>query len=140
MPTNKYPNTSTSSVLTPRLFLLAGTVAGLFAVILGAFGAHGLEKIVEPALMKTYQTGVEYQFYHSFALLSSGIFSYFCPKTKSFRIAGLAFLFGILIFSGSLYLYTLTGNKIFGMITPLGGLSFIAGWSLLTMGFWKIRL
>ncbi|MEE9303814.1 MAG: DUF423 domain-containing protein [Thiotrichaceae bacterium] len=126
--------------LYPKFFLLAGCVTGLLAVVLGAFGAHGLEKIVEPKILETYQTGVQYQFYHSFALITAGMFAHFWPETKHFNAAGISFLIGIIIFSGSLYLYTLTGNKVFGMITPLGGLSFIFGWGLLIIALWKSKI
>ncbi len=124
----------------PKFLLLAGCITGLLAVVLGAFGAHGLEKIVDPKVMESYQTGVHYQFYHSFALIVAGIFAHFWPETKHFKTAGISFLIGIVIFSGSLYLYTLTGNKTFGMITPVGGLSFIIGWGLLIMALWKTKL
>ena len=119
--------------------LLAGSITGLLAVILGAFGAHGLEKILDAKTLSTYQTGVEYQFYHSFALIAAGILAHLWPSTTPFRIAGICFLFGIIIFSGSLYLYTFTGIKTFGMITPIGGLSFIAGWILLITGVAKTQ-
>ena len=117
--------------------LLAGSITGLLAVILGAFGAHGLEKIVDAKTLNTYQTGVEYQFYHSFALIAAGILAHLWSNHKLFRRAGVFFLLGIIIFSGSLYLYTFTGIKAFGMITPIGGLSFIVGWLLLIAGVTK---
>ncbi len=117
--------------------LLAGSIAGLFAVILGAFGAHGLEKILNTKMLNTYQTGVEYQFYHSFALIAAGLLAHLWSNIRLFRIAGIFFLLGIIIFSGSLYLYTFTGIKTFGMITPIGGLSFIIGWILLIVGITK---
>jgi len=120
-----------------KTLLLAGSIAGLLAVILGAFGAHGLEKIVDAKTLNTYQTGVEYQFYHSFALIAAGILAHLWTNTRLFRTAGILFLIGIIIFSGSLYLYTFTGIKAFGMITPIGGLSFIAGWLLLIVGIAK---
>ncbi len=117
--------------------LLAGSIAGLLAVILGAFGAHGLEKALDAKMLNTYQTGVEYQFYHSFALIAAGLLAHLWANTKLFGIAGICFLLGIIIFSGSLYLYTFTGIRSFGMITPIGGLSFIIGWLLLIVGIAK---
>ncbi len=126
--------------MTPKFFLIAGALSGLLAVVLGAFGAHGIEKIVSPKVLEAYQTGTHYQFYHSFALISAGMFAHFWPKTKHFKIAGFAFLLGIVLFSGSLYLYTLTGNKAFAMITPLGGLSFIVGWGMLITALWKTEI
>ncbi len=126
--------------MSSKFLLLAGCISGLLAVILGAFGAHGIEKMVDAKVLATYKTGIHYQFYHSFALIAAGMFAHMWIEMKFFRTAGSLFLAGIVIFSGSLYLYTLTGNKVFGMITPLGGLSFIAGWILLIMGLWKTKL
>lgn len=121
-----------------KFFLVAGSLSGLLAVVFGAFGAHGLEKMVTPDTLTTFKTGVLYQFFHAFALIAAGILYHLFPKSKLFKTAGLLFLLGIFIFSGSLYLYTLTGIKTFGMITPLGGLSFIIGWALLTVTLWKM--
>ncbi len=120
-----------------KFFLLAGCITALLAVVIGAFGAHGLENILDNKMQAIYETGVNYQFYHSFALIITGILIYLWPDTKSFRMAGMSFLLGIIIFSGSLYLYTLTNNKVFGMVTPLGGLSFLLGWILLAISLWK---
>ena len=110
-------------------FLSLGAVFGLFAVIIGAFGAHGLESTLTEQALSRYHTGVEYQFYHVTALLVLGILSSTHPTTpKLIKYSGIAFTIGILLFSGSLYLYALTGVTKFGMITPLGGLAFIIGW------------
>jgi uncharacterized membrane protein YgdD (TMEM256/DUF423 family) len=110
--------------------LLASAVSGFLAVALGAFGAHGLKGILEPNLYTVYQTGVEYQFYHTLALL----FIALAPvhlSVKHLRWAAVSFVVGILLFSGSLYLLALTGIGSFGAVTPLGGLAFLSGWSLL---------
>lgn len=111
-------------------FLLIASVSGMLAVILGAFGAHGLEKLVDTKMLQRFHTGVEYQFYHSLALLFISIL-YKQIKNKYVAYAGYAFLLGMVLFSGSLYLYVLTGIKGFALVTPLGGLSFIVGWGLL---------
>lgn len=111
-------------------FLLIASVSGMLAVILGAFGAHGLEKLVDTKMLQRFHTGVEYQFYHSLALLLISIL-YKLIKNKYVAYAGYAFLLGMVLFSGSLYLYVLTGIKGFALVTPLGGLSFIVGWGLL---------
>lgn len=111
-------------------FLLIASVSGMLAVILGAFGAHGLEKLVDAKMLQRFHTGVEYQFYHSLALLFISIL-YKLIKNKYVYYAGYAFLLGMVLFSGSLYLYVLTGTKWFALVTPLGGLSFIVGWGLL---------
>ncbi len=120
-----------------KFLLLGGCISAFFAVILGAFGAHGLEKLLDSHTMAAYETGVRYQFYHSFALISSGILSAMWPDNKGIRVAGIGFLLGIIIFSGSLYLYTFTGMKSFGMMTPVGGIFFIVAWLLLIGSLWK---
>jgi len=110
-------------------FLFAGAVFGLLAVIIGAFGAHGLEKILSEHAMQRYHTGVEYQFYHVAALLSVGVLASQHKNTPlSLKLSGIFFIVGIVLFSGSLYLYAYTQISTLGMITPFGGLSFIGGW------------
>lgn len=111
-------------------FLLIGSLSGMLAVILGAFGAHGLEQLVDAKMLQRFHTGVEYQFYHALALLAISIL-YKSIRNKYIVFAGYAFLLGMILFSGSLYLYVLTGIKGIAMITPIGGLSFIIGWGLL---------
>lgn len=120
---------------TRSIWLVLASVFGLLAVALGAFGAHSLEKILDPSLLKRYHTGVEYQFYHSLALLGVGLWFKIEPS-KRIGYAGLMFTLGIILFSGSLYLYALSGIKTFGMITPVGGMAFIAGWILLLYTAW----
>jgi uncharacterized membrane protein YgdD (TMEM256/DUF423 family) len=123
-------------------FLLTAALLGALAVALGAFGAHGLKKIVEPATISTFETGVRYQFYHVFALLAVAILYEKLPS-KWVRYAGHFFIIGILLFSGSLYLLTAikatgsVGTSSIGLITPLGGLFFIVGWLSLFFGVWK---
>ncbi|MFN0117481.1 MAG: DUF423 domain-containing protein [Elusimicrobiota bacterium] len=102
------------------------------AVILGAFGAHGLKNKVTPELLVIFETGNRYHFYHGFALLVTGILSFIKNGTQ-INTAGILFTIGILIFSGSLYLLTLTGVRWLGAITPIGGLSFIVGWIFLAI-------
>ena len=110
----------------------------MLAVILGAFGAHGLEKLVDAHSLQRFHTGVEYQFYHSLALGLVGLLEQQQARA-GYRWAGWAFIVGILLFSGSLYAYVLTGQAGFGMITPLGGLAFIFGWGLLAWQSWHIK-
>ena len=125
-----------------RSFLLIGAILGALSVLLGAFAAHGLKKIVPPESITTFETGVRYQFYHTFALLLLGILIERFPGSIM-NWAGYCFILGVILFSGSLYLLALlksTGsvglNKI-GIITPFGGLFFIAGWILLFLGILK---
>jgi uncharacterized membrane protein YgdD (TMEM256/DUF423 family) len=111
-------------------FLSIGSLFGLLAVMIGAFGAHGLEDKLTAHALARYQTGVEYQFYHVGALLIVGLL---LSQTQSsiLNLSGIFFTLGIILFSGSLYTYALTGSKFFGMITPIGGLCFLVGWGLL---------
>ena len=125
-----------------KLFLTIGAILGGLSVALGAFGAHGLKKIVSPETVATYQTGVQYQMYHALALLVIGVLSE--KYLGSFiNYAGFFFLGGIVLFSGSLYLIVSMHamNKTvptgIGIITPIGGLLFILGWVLLLIGILK---
>lgn len=112
-----------------NIFLASGALLGMLAVIIGAFGAHGLENILSPDALQRYHTGVEYHFYHVGALLAIGILSLTHKKTpRSLEISGIFFILGIILFSGSLYLYALTGKTYIVLITPVGGLCFIIAW------------
>ncbi len=116
-----------------RMFFVLGTLAAGWAVIFGAFGAHGLRKHLTPELLQTFETAARYQMYHALGLLAV---SWACSKHTSRLVnaAGYLFCAGILLFSGSLYAYTLSylsnpeGIKAFAMITPFGGVCFMAGW------------
>ncbi|MGV6809692.1 MAG: DUF423 domain-containing protein [bacterium] len=115
-----------------RWVLLSGAFFALLAVILGAFGAHGLENQLSTQALQRYETGVTYQFYHSLGLLLVGTLILGLPEQAAvLRWVGYGFIAGIVVFSGSLYAYALTGVRMFGMITPLGGLSFIVAWGVL---------
>jgi uncharacterized membrane protein YgdD (TMEM256/DUF423 family) len=119
-----------------KKFITTGALLGAIAVALGAFGAHGLKKIVEPETVQTFQTGVQYQMYHALALLLTGLLYEKCSQ-KYARIAGYLFIAGIILFSGSLYALTIgkaaevTALGKAGIITPQGGVCFIAGWLFL---------
>lgn len=105
-------------------------------VLLGAFGAHALKKILSPEMLDVYKTGVEYQFYHALGLLLIGLIG-FRIESKWLRWSGIALVAGIILFSGSLYALSISGLKILGAITPIGGLSFVAGWIFLVIGILK---
>ena len=105
-----------------------GAIAAGIAVALGAFGAHGLKGRVEPALLDVFETGVRYHMYHALALLALGL-AQARSATPLLGAAAWLFLAGIVVFSGSLYLMTLTGARWLGAITPLGGLAFLLGWA-----------
>lgn len=112
-----------------RILQLAG-LSGALAIGLGAFGAHGLEALlIQNGRLDTFQTAVNYHFYHTLALFGIGILVTLKPKWKSIAFSAWCMVLGILIFSGSLYILSLTGITWLGAITPLGGLAFILGWS-----------
>lgn len=119
-----------------KKILLAGAVLMAFAVLLGAFGAHALKKNLSPDMLSVYKTGVEYQFYHSLGLLLIGLVGFHVPS-KWIRWSAVLMVTGIVLFSGSLYVLSLTGVKGLGAITPVGGLSFVAGWICLGTGILK---
>lgn len=120
----------------PRTILAAASVLGFASVALGAFGAHAFKSFLqEQGRWDTYQTAVQYQMYHSLALFLVGILAYRFPDA-GFSAVSLFFLWGIFIFSGSLYALCASGLRFFGAITPLGGAGFLAGWAWLA---WKIR-
>jgi uncharacterized membrane protein YgdD (TMEM256/DUF423 family) len=127
-----------------RGFLITAAVLGVLSVVFGAFGAHALKKYVSPEAVSTFETGVRYQFYHCFALLFVGIMYERFPL-KLMAWSGYSFIAGIILFSGSLYLLTAlqsteqVGLRKIGIITPFGGLFFIAGWLLMLMAFLKTR-
>ncbi|MFL0797779.1 MAG: DUF423 domain-containing protein [Cellvibrionaceae bacterium] len=113
-----------------KLFALSAAVLGFLGVALGAFGAHGLKSRLGEDMLAVWQTAVQYQFWHVLALLVVAILLKF-GSSSLLNAAGWAFLAGILLFSGSLYLLAFTGVKILGAITPIGGLAFLVGWGCL---------
>ncbi len=125
-----------------KTFLSIGALFGAIAVALGAFGAHGLKKIVSPDVVAVFQTGVQYQMYHTLALLILAIVYDRLPNSW-IKWAGYLFSFGILFFSGSLYLITaLKADErsipaVIGAITPVGGLFFICGWLSFLIGIFR---
>lgn len=123
--------------MSSRSWLMLGALGGLLTVALGAFGAHGLKNILDPELLRIFDKGVRYQGLHSLALLATGLLLREAPL-PGLRAAAIAFTLGIALFSGSLYLLALTGIRSLGMITPFGGLAFLAGWTLLAWGCWKL--
>lgn len=121
-------------MINQRSALLAGVVFAGLAVAVGAFGAHALRPLLEEnARTETFELAVRYQFYHAFAILFSGILMSYFPS-RLVKYAVLCFGIGILFFSGSLYGLSLSGVRVLGAITPIGGILFIAGWLLLYLG------
>ena len=121
-----------------KLFITLGSLSGMVAVMLGAFGAHALRGRLDEYAQGVFQTAVQYHFYHSLALLAVGVLAITQPQTAMLKSSGWLFFIGILIFSGSLYILSISGLRWLGAITPLGGLSFIAGWACLAATGWKL--
>ena len=100
---------------------------------LGAFAAHGLKASLAPDLLAVFETGVRYQMYHAFALFAAA-WGFAQWQARAFVLAAWLFVAGIVVFSGSLYLLALTGERWLGAVTPLGGLAYLAGWLCLAWG------
>lgn len=113
-----------------KILLSLAACSAMISVVLGAFAAHGLKSKLSETLLNTFQTGVQYQMYHSLALILLAILYRQMPQSLLFYSAGFMFA-GIILFSGSLYMLALTQLKWFGPITPIGGVCFIVGWALL---------
>lgn len=113
-----------------KIFLILGAINGFLAVALGAFGAHGLEGKISEKSLGTWDKAVNYQMFHTMALLVTGLLLVKL-QNGGMAWAGWMFFVGIILFSGSLYIYSTTGIKTFAMITPLGGVAFLIGWVLL---------
>ena len=122
---------------TTRTLLLTGVVSGFIMVCLGAFGAHVLKEILSPQMLGVWQKAVSYQGTHSFAILICGICAMQMSNKPAFILSGWLFTIGIVCFSGSLYLIALSGQKLLGLLTPIGGIAFLAGWITLGIGFAK---
>ncbi|WP_044479159.1 DUF423 domain-containing protein [Paenibacillus antibioticophila] len=110
--------------------LVLGGIMMFLAVALGAFGAHALKDKLTPDRMKNYQTGIQYQIAHGLGLLLLGTVQGDTVNTSQITVSGWLLTAGIVLFSGSLYVLSLTGIRKLGAITPLGGLCFLAGWVL----------
>lgn len=119
-----------------KTIIMTASVFLALAVAIGAFGAHGLKSHISDEMLQIYKTGVEYHFYHALGLLLVGVLAVVMPSV-SFKWTAILLSAGIILFSGSLYLLAITGIKALGAITPLGGLSFIAGWIMLFLSVWK---
>ncbi len=119
-----------------NIFTITGSIGSGLAVVLGAFAAHSLKSILTDDSLRIFHTGVEYQFYHSLALIITGML--LKHSSRMANVAGYLFLSGIILFSGSLYLLAFaTTLHAAGIVTPIGGLCFVAGWIFLTISFTK---
>ena len=117
-----------------KLWIIISAVSGFTAVAIGAFGAHGLREKLTPDMLEIYKTGVLYQLIHSVVLLVLSLNNFIKGYLPS-----LFFLLGIILFSISLYIYSTSGIKIFAMVTPFGGVSFLIGWLLIVYEALKLE-
>lgn len=120
-----------------RGFLMLAAFFGFTGVALGAFAAHGLKNRLSAEYLAIFHTGVMYQLVHTLALLAVALLAVQVPG-RLMTWAGISFVVGIVLFSGSLYLLTLTGVTRLGIITPFGGLAFLVGWLLLGLAAWRL--
>ncbi|MBS4177998.1 DUF423 domain-containing protein [Lederbergia citrea] len=114
-----------------KAFIIFGAINALLAVGLGAFGAHALEGKLEPKYLEVWKTGVTYQMFHALGLIAIGILVGNVPASSLLSWSGWLMLTGIILFSGSLYILSISGIKVLGAITPLGGVAFLISWLLL---------
>jgi uncharacterized membrane protein YgdD (TMEM256/DUF423 family) len=119
-----------------RPWIAIAAVNALLAVAAGAFGAHGLEGRLSPKMLANFETGARYHMYHALAMLLTAIAAAHLRSNLA-GAACIAFLVGILLFSGSLYVLAMTGVTRLGMVTPFGGLAFMVGWALLAWAAWS---
>lgn len=126
-----------------RFHILCGLSFAFLGVVIGAFAAHGLKPLLSVKEINNFETGVKYQFYHAFALISLGLIGSHFPKgEQSFKVAGFLFFIGIILFSGSLYLLSTQSLlnisiPLLGPITPVGGSLLIFGWLFTASGVLK---
>ncbi|NRR22958.1 DUF423 domain-containing protein [Brevibacillus sp. MS2.2] len=120
-----------------KLFLMLGSISGFLSVALGAFGAHALKEKLDAYSLGIFHTGVTYQTTHALALVLVALLLKWYPDSSGLVWAGWCFVAGTLIFSGSLYTLAMTGIKVLGAITPIGGVLFLVGWALLAIHAWK---
>lgn len=116
-----------------KLFIIAGAINGFLAVAFGAFGAHALKEKLSEKYLAIWETAVQYQMFHALALIAIGILmsSKILGPVSSLNTAGYLILAGIILFSGSLYVLSLSGIGVLGAITPIGGVAFLVGWIMI---------
>lgn len=119
-----------------RFLLALGGGSACCAVAMGAFAAHGLKASLSPDLLATFEVGVRYQMYHALALIAAGLV-YANRPAKAIAASGWLFALGTVLFCGSLYVLAVSGIRAMGMVTPIGGIAFLAGWLCFLRGVWK---
>ncbi|ACK73271.1 protein of unknown function DUF423 [Gloeothece citriformis PCC 7424] len=123
-----------------KLFLMIGAILAGLSVAAGAFASHALKERLTERMLEIFETGAKYQMYHALALILVAILLSRAETGQTFlTAAGTAFITGIVIFSGSLYGLSLSGIKILGAITPLGGVAFLVGWGCLAIAAWGMK-
>lgn len=120
-----------------KLLLAVGGANAAMVVILGAFGAHALKARLTPEMLAVYHTAIQYHLFHTLGLLVIGLLLLWFPASVYLKWAAWLMLAGILLFSGSLYLLSISGVRWLGAITPLGGVAFIIAWLLFCLGVLK---
>ena len=121
--------------MSKAIIMIAAAFLAL-AVAFGAFGAHALKEQLSAEMLQTWKTAVDYHFYHALGLLLIGVLSFYMPSSM-LKWSAILLVAGVVLFSGSLYAMALSGIRWLGAITPIGGLSFIAGWIALLLAAWK---
>ncbi len=121
----------------PKTFLLLGTINTFICIALGAFGAHGLKQILTTDKLAVFEIGVQYHLYHALGMLVIGLLLLYFPKSRMIAASGWLMLLGIMLFSGTLYVTSLTEISGMGIVAPFGGTSFLSAWALLTYAIWK---
>jgi uncharacterized membrane protein YgdD (TMEM256/DUF423 family) len=109
-------------------WLVTTGIAGFTGVAMGAFGAHGLKNVIAPEMLAVYQTGVQYHFWHALGLGLVALLMRQAPESRPLALAAWLMLAGLILFSGSLYLLAVSGIRWLGVITPFGGMAFLAAW------------
>lgn len=117
--------------------VIAGALLAFLGVGLGAFGAHALKERLAPDMLAVYQTGVQYHLWHALGVILIGALAHMLPAAKMLPVAGWLMVAGIALFSGSLYALSVTGIRMLGAITPLGGLAFLVAWGTVAYAVWQ---
>lgn len=120
-----------------RVWMTVGAVMTMLSVAIGAFGAHMLKEKIGADAIAVYETGVQYHMIHALALLIVGLTAGQLEVSSKLKWAARLLFIGIIVFSGSLYVLSITGIKVLGAITPIGGVAFIAGWLLFALDVWQ---
>lgn len=120
------------------MLYMCAAAAGFTGVALGAFAAHALKARLAPDMLGVFETGARFQMYHAFALVAAA-WGWARWRGRAFSAAGVLFVAGIALFSGSLYLLAVTGVRALGIVTPVGGLALLLGWLCLVWGAWRAR-